>query len=501
MILPNVLQIADSFDPDDRRRRQILSIILLFFIAGGLFSIVATFSCGDPFLDVIRDPEARLVLLSSVSAVAAFGLLFVLNRYHRAESLAGWLFVLLLIAIISVSDTPGELVGRGMIIWTLPILAGGIVLPPLAVFAATLIVSITNIYISTVVLNQSSNPYVVAIFFAIAALTWLGMSVTNRAIQTARVEAQKNAAILNGVADGVVVLNENDQVVLANPVALSLMGSGLAQLVMEKKNQQELRGRVLAFEWSDVGGVGRVAIVRDISRQIEVERAKDAILGVVSHEMRTPLTAVIGFAEVIAMQAGPVSEMAVRIRDNAQRLMHMVNNLLDHAQLQSSALKINRDIISLYSLMQAVTSPLSGLTSEKNVSLRTEIDPTLPETIVGDSERLQQILVNLVGNAIKFTDHGEVSISFQNLESKPANTWQILVRDTGIGIPGERLPDVFEPLRRGADYATRSHQGAGLGLSIVKNLVERMDGNIEVESTVGKGSLFTITLPLEKGTN
>ena len=125
MRIPRVLQIPDAFDPDDRRRRQILSLILSFFIAGSLFSIIATFSFGDPFLEVIRDPEASLILLSSTSVVVAFGLLFVLNRFQRAGSLAGWLFIISLIAIISVSDSPNELVGRGLIIWTLPILAGG----------------------------------------------------------------------------------------------------------------------------------------------------------------------------------------------------------------------------------------------------------------------------------------------------------------------------------------------------------------------------------------
>jgi len=498
MILPKILQIPGAFDPDDRRRRQILSIILSFFIAGGLFSTIATFSYGDPFLEVIRDPDASLVLLSSVSVVVSFGLLFALNRTYRSGSLSGWLFVLCLIAIVSVSDTPSELVGRGLIIWTLPILAGGIVLPPLAVFPIALIVSTANIYISVIVLNLSSNPYAIAIFFMIAALTWLGMSITNRAILTARNEAQKNAAILNGVADGVVVLNENDQVVLANPAALSLMGSGLAHLVTARKNQQELRGRVLAFEWSDVSGVGRVAIVRDISRQIEVERAKDAMLGVVSHEMRTPLTAIIGFAEVIAKRSEPVSEMAGRIRVNAQRLVHMVNNLLDHAQVRSGALKIRREVVSLPSLMQAMTNLLSGLAKEKNLQIKINFDPTLPETIMGDNVRLHQILVNLVGNAIKFTDRGEVTVAFQKQESDGASLWRMVVCDTGIGIPEERLPDIFEPFRRGSDYATRCHQGAGLGLSIVKNLVTLMDGKVEVESTVGRGSAFTVTLPLEK---
>ena len=497
MKLPKFVQIPDTFDPDDRRRRQILNIILLFFIVAGMFSVIATFSYGDTLLEIIRDPDGFLVLLSSTSVVIVVALLFALNRWERAGSLAGWLFVLALIAITSISDTPNELVGRGLIFWTLPILAGGIVLPPLAVFVVALIVSIVNSYIAISILHLSLNPYALAIFFVIAALTWLGMSIANGAIRTARNEAQKNAAILDGVADGVVVLNDQDQVVLANPVALSLMGSGLTQLVSEGKGQQELRGRVLAFEWSNVRGVGKVAIVRDISRQVEIERAKDAMLGVVSHEMRTPLAAIMGFAELIALRSDKAAEMAGRIHANAQRLIHMVDDLLDHAQAQAGVLKIQREAVSLPSLLQAVRNTMAGLASEKHLSLKTDMDPNLPETITGDSGRLQQILVNLIGNAIKFTDHGEICVSFQKKEEE----WSISVRDTGIGIPAERLPDIFEPFRRGSDYATRRHQGAGLGLSIVKKLVTQMGGRVEVESTIGKGSVFAVTLPFMKGSN
>ena len=497
MKLPEFMRIPDTFDPDDRRRRQILNIILAFFIVAGLFSVIATFSYGDTLLEIIRDPDGFLVLLSSTSVVIVVALLFALNRWERAGSLAGWLFVLALIAITSISDTPNELVGRGLIFWTLPILAGGIVLPPLAVFVVALIVSIVNSYIAISILHLSLNPYALAIFFVIAALTWLGMSIANGAIRTARNEAQKNAAILDGVADGVVVLNDQDQVVLANPVALSLMGSGLTQLVFEGKGQQELRGRVLAFEWSNVRGVGKVAIVRDISRQVEIERAKDAILGVVSHEMRTPLAAIMGFAELIALRSDKAAEMAGRIHANAQRLIHMVDDLLDHAQAQAGVLKIQREAVSLPSLLQAVRNTMAGLASEKHLSLKTDMDPNLPETITGDSGRLQQILVNLIGNAIKFTDHGEICVSFQKKEEE----WSISVRDTGIGIPAERLPDIFEPFRRGSDYATRRHQGAGLGLSIVKKLVTQMGGRVEVESTIGKGSVFAVTLPFMKGSN
>jgi signal transduction histidine kinase len=272
------------------------------------------------------------------------------------------------------------------------------------------------------------------------------------------------------------------------------MGSGLTQLASQGNGQQELSGRVLAFEWSNVKDVGRVAIVRDVSRQVEVERAKDAMLGVVSHEMRTPLAAIIGFAEVIALRNDMATPFAERIRVNAQRLTYMVNDLLDHAQMQSGKLKIRNEPFSPASLLLLVRNLLSGLAEQKSLKLITHVDPALPELIIGDNSRLQQILVNLIGNAIKFTEYGEVNVSVRMLETE----WQMIVQDTGIGIPAERLPDIFEPFRRGSDYATRQHQGAGLGLSIVKKLVELMEGRIDMLSTVGQGSVFTVTLPLKK---
>jgi signal transduction histidine kinase len=497
MKLSKLMQLPDTFDPDDRRRRQILNIILVFFILGGIFSITATFSYGDSLEEVLRDQDGFLILLSSVAVVVVFSMLFLLNRWERTGAAAAWLFILSLLAIICISDIPGELVERGLIFWTLPILAGGIVLPPPATFLVASIVSIINIHISIAILQMPASPYTIGFFYLFAALTWLGMSIANNAIRTARNEAEKNSAILNGVADGVVVLNDEDQVVLANPVALSLMGSALTQMATQGaqgNGQQELRGRVLTFEWSEVQDVGRVAIVRDVSRQVEVERAKDAMLGVVSHEMRTPLAAIIGFAEIIALRNDMATTFAERIRVNAQRLTYMVNDLLDHAQMQSGALKMRSEPFSPSSLLLLVKNLLSGLAEQKSLKLTTYVDPALPELIVGDSNRLQQILVNLMGNSIKFTEYGEIRISCKSL----SNEWQIIVQDTGIGIPAERLPDIFEPFRRGSDYATRNHQGAGLGLSIVKKLVILMEGRVEVQSTVAQGSVFTITLPLKK---
>jgi len=134
------------------------------------------------------------------------------------------------------------------------------------------------------------------------------------------------------------------------------------------------------------------------------------------------------------------------------------------------------------------------LAEQKSLKLKTEIDPGLSGFILGDYSRIQQILVNLLGNAIKFTEFGEVCVSFRAHDQE----WQMIVQDSGMGIPAERLPDIFEPFWRDADYATSEYQDVRLRLSIVKKLVTLMEGRIEVQSTVGQGSVFTVTLPLKK---
>jgi len=130
---------------------------------------------------------------------------------------------------------------------------------------------------------------------------------------------------------------------------------------------------------------------------------------------------------------------------------------------------------------------------DKNISLTSEIDPQLPDTLNGDAVRLQQILANLVNNAIKFTEQGAIRV---RLFRSNGNRWGILVSDTGAGIPQSEIPYIFDTFRQVDGAATRVHGGFGLGLSIVRQLVNMMNGKIEVESTVGRGSTFIITLPL-----
>lgn len=488
------LNVPNTFDPDDLRMRRILNIVLLALLVISLVSLASAFVYGDSILEVLEDSEAQFILFGSGAMTATCLVLIVLNRSTGVpKHIAGSILVMVMTAVVAFSEHPDELAnGRSLIFWLLPVMLSVVVLPPVSVFLVDLVVF-------GVIVLYSDSPEQVNIFAmfmigAVSVLAWLGMSIANRAIGDARNEAEKNRAILNGVADGVMVLNDEDQVVLANPSALNMMGSAISKLAEVDGERREVGGRVLSFHWSNVQGVGNVAIVRDISRQVEVERAKDAILGVVSHEMRTPLASIIGFSEVLKLSPAS-AEMADRIKVNAERMMKLVNDLLDHAQIQAGALKIVKEPFSVRSLARSLMDQFMIAVAEKSIEFDVSVSPDLPEKIVGDAHRLMQVVVNLAGNAIKFTGQGgKVSVAFTKNRS---DTWNIVVADSGEGIPLERIPDIFEPFRRASDYDTRKHQGTGLGLSIAKQIATLSGGDISVESTVGEGSTFIVTLPME----
>lgn len=494
MNIINRLNIPNTFAPDDLRMRRILNIVLLALEVSSALAFFSVFVYGDPIMDVLMDGEAQFIIIGSLAMMFICFLLIVANRSTRVpKNIVGLILVIMVIFIIAISDHPFELAGgRSVIFWLLPIMLSVVVLPPISVFIVDIIVFV----IMAVFAGSSEmvNTFAMFMLLITSVLAWLGMSIANKAIRDARNEAEKNRAILNGVADGVMVLDDQDRVVLANPSALNMMGSAISMLAEVDGDRREVGGRVLSFTWSNVGGVGNVAIVRDISRQVEVERAKDAILGVVSHEMRTPLSSIIGFAEILKLTPQS-SELAERIKVNADRMMKLVSDLLDHAQIQAGALRMVSEPFSIHSLANNLQGQLIHLAIEKAIKFDVSVSSELPEKVIGDSHRLMQVCVNLAGNAIKFTEeNGCVSVSF---DRDGDETWQIVVTDTGQGIPSERLPDIFEPFRRASDYDTRSHQGTGLGLSIAMQIVKLSGGDIRVESTVGKGSTFVVTLPLE----
>jgi signal transduction histidine kinase len=186
-------------------------------------------------------------------------------------------------------------------------------------------------------------------------------------------------------------------------------------------------------------------------------------------------------------------EAVVQIIDSTHYLTKLVNELLDEAQIESKTLKLYRDRFSPTEFLHSIETNIAALVRQNRLELVTTIDPNLPKTLYGDEQRLRQILYNLIGNAIKFTKNGEIMV---RLYSTNEDEWAMQVSDTGLGIPKEAQEYIFEPFRQVDPSSTFENRGTGLGLSITKQLVDLMHGRITLESEVGKGSTFTIFLPM-----
>jgi PAS domain S-box-containing protein len=258
--------------------------------------------------------------------------------------------------------------------------------------------------------------------------------------------------------------------------------------------------------------VGCQAVARDITQlkqaqdalslsrdqALDASRFKSQLLSRVSHELRTPLGGILGYAELLQYKAfGSLSEKqenAVNnIIESTHYLTNIVNDLLDEAQIESRSLSLHYEHFSPLELLDRIKTTMSVLAGRKGLTFHAEISPDLPGELYGDVNRLQQIIINLAGNAVKFTASGEVSVTVRC--PTPAQ-WSIEVRDTGAGIPVEEQKNIFEPFRQVNNAITRENRGSGLGLAITKQIVELMGGHISLESEIGKGSIFTITLPI-----
>ena len=228
---------------------------------------------------------------------------------------------------------------------------------------------------------------------------------------------------------------------------------------------------------------------------------KSELIARVSHELRTPLGSILGLSEMIGLGVvGTLSdeqqEVMEKIVKNANYLQELVSDLLDQSRIASGQLVLNLAPFSPIELVQHISAAVSALVREKNLDYKTEVAPDLPASVVGDPDRTRQILINLVRNAIKFTEKGSVTV---RVYCPDREHWAMQVQDTGIGFPKDAQEAIFEPFRQLRSELTQKKGGVGLGLSIVKYLTNQMHGQISVESEVGHGSTFTIILPLITG--
>jgi signal transduction histidine kinase len=237
--------------------------------------------------------------------------------------------------------------------------------------------------------------------------------------------------------------------------------------------------------------------IQDKSRQLEeASQHKSQFLANMSHELRTPLNAILGYTELMTDGAygelsGKMLGILKRLEANGKHLLGLINDVLDLSKIEAGQLELELSDYCIQDIAQTVRSTLEPLASDKKLAFKVEMGPKLPPGH-GDGRRLTQVLINLVGNAIKFTDAGEVAIKAEANNG----SFHVAVRDTGPGISPADQAKLFQEFQQADNAITRKKGGTGLGLAISKRIVEMHGGKIWVESQVGQGSTFAFTLPV-----
>lgn len=538
-------------DPDDARRRKLLNIILVGFVALILLSYAVTLYYNLTGLE----SNVSTIYIANTVALVGLTIIYVINR-RWSGIVASTLFLLLLIGVLALDQPEQVIEGRTLFMFVIPVLMASVLLRPYASFIAVAGIAVLQGAIALNA-GLVFNAIAIIAFVAIAIVSWLSarsletalreLRAINReldqrvadrtrelseALRREQIELSKNQAILAGIADGVVVFDNAGKAILTNPAVGPLLqrpsdevlGHDI-QMLMDGKvsaadrenvltllKHIDLRSSSLKLAWGvrtlsasfapvqEAGGqrIGVVAVFRDYTREAEIDRMKSSFVSIASHELRTPLNAIIGYTEILASGAyGPLADKqsaAVgRIMTNSGQLLSLVNNLLDQAQIEAGTLKLQTLPFEPAELLDDVHGVMDVFANSKGLKLTMQVAPGVPTTLFGDSQRLRQIIVNLVGNAIKFTERGEVKV---DVYCPDPDHWALSVTDSGPGIPADAQAYIFEPFRQVDTSLTREQAGVGLGLSIVKQLATLMQGKIQLESKVGSGSTFTIILPV-----
>jgi len=356
------------------------------------------------------------------------------------------------------------------------------------------------------------------------------------ALKAQRVEAAKSQAILEGVADGVIVTNADGKIVLFNAAAERILGLSRGEAAGRAINEmlgpygaQARDWMRQVAQWADDPGsyvaeeylaarleigdrivsvhlapalmgdefLGMVSVFRDVTVEVEAERAKTEFVSTVSHELRTPMTSIKGYVELLLMGAvGALTDSQHNflsiIDSNVNRLTVLVNDLLDISRIESGRIALSPEMIYVEAVTEQVIAEMEARALRKSLALRAEIPEALPQ-VFADPDRIAQVLTNLVANACQYTpEGGEVVVSAR---MNGDEVW-VQVHDTGIGISEDDQTKIFDRFFRADDPFVQDASGAGLGLSIVKSLVEMQGGKIWVESTLGEGSTFSFSLPI-----
>lgn len=276
-------------------------------------------------------------------------------------------------------------------------------------------------------------------------------------------------------------------------LALLLLGAGLGTWAWQRHRASQERTRLLE------------AKVEERTQKLEAamqaaqsaSRAKSEFLATMSHEIRTPMNGVLGAVQLLDNSSldREQRKLVSVIRQSGEDLVGIVDDILSLSKVEAGKLTLEKTEVLTRTLGESLVALFRPKAEAKGVAMRLVIDEAVPERILSDPQRLRQILLNLVGNAVKFTEHGEVVLHIG--ANQEAGTLSFSVQDTGMGIAPEHLPTLFDPFVQADSSTTRRYGGSGLGLSIVRRFVEAMNGAITVESEPGRGSTFRVEIPLE----
>jgi PAS domain S-box-containing protein len=356
-----------------------------------------------------------------------------------------------------------------------------------------------------------------------------------------REENSKNQAILQSLGEGVMVLDEHMRLVLYNTAAEQMLGiparelegqpitrllttsgpaahqaqvifDGLIQGLRALAEQNRSHNRMLEIPgpdkmialnfapWVDPRGkvYGNVVVLRDITREIEADRAKRNFISSVSHELRTPLTSIKGYVDLLLLNAaGPLNDGQVSflgvVKNNANRLMDLINDILEIGRIDENKILLSFEPLEIAHVLSDVIQTLRAEIERKSLDVSVAVTSDVP-TIIADPRRITQVLLNMLSNAVKYTYSGGQVLVRASLN--PAGLLQVDVEDNGVGISPEQQQHLFRRFYRADNPLRDEAGGTGLGLSIAKSLVELHGGEMWVESDVGKGSTFSFIIPV-----